>query len=71
MKSCFYVAKSLPDAITFITQFMRIRGRKVDKVYIDYSFTSLSYNEWYDFNQRFNYLGIDPITVKEVNKCNH
>lgn len=90
MKNCFYVAKSLHDAITFIkantnwkqvtnvsfrsgdeniiiiTQFMRIRGRKVDKVYIDYSFYSLPNSEWYDFKQRFHHLGIEPIVIHEV-----
>lgn len=89
MKSIFYVAENLKNAINFIkantdwkqvthvsfrngdeniiviSDFMRIRGRKVDGVYIDYSFTRIKDSMHMDFVKRFNDLGIEPITIEE------
>lgn len=89
MKSIFYVAENLVNAIGFIKQntdwqqvtnvsfrngdeniivisdFMRIRGRKVDGVYIDHSFTAMKDSMYMDFCKRFRDLGIEPIKIEE------
>lgn len=89
MKSIFYVAENLKNAINFIkvntdwkqitnvsfrngdeniiviSDFMHIRGRKVDGIYIDHSFTKIKDTMHMDFTKRFRDLGIEPITIKE------
>lgn len=89
MKSVFYVAENLKNAIDFIkantnwkqvtnvsfrngdeniiviSDFMRIRGRKFDGVYIDHSFTKIKGSMYMDFVRRFDVLGIKPITLEE------
>lgn len=88
MKSIFYVAENIANAIGFIKQntnwlqvtnvsfrngdeniivisdFMRIRGRKVDGVYIDHSFTTMKGSMYMDFCKRFRELGITPIKIE-------
>ncbi|MCM2680009.1 hypothetical protein [Echinimonas agarilytica] len=88
MKSVFYVAENLKNAINFIkvntdwkqvtnvsfrngdeniiviSDFMRIRGRKVDGVYIDHSFTKIKDTIYMDFTKRFRVLGIKPIIIE-------
>lgn len=89
MKTIFYVAENIKNAINFIkvntdweqvtnvsfrngdeniiviSDFMRIRGRKVDGVYIDHSFTKIKDAMYMDFIKRFSDLGIEPITIEE------
>ena len=89
MKSVFYVAENLKNAIAFIkantdweqitnvsfrngdeniiviSDFMRIRGRKVDGVYVDHSFSKIKDSMYMDFVKRFNDLGIKPVTITE------
>ena len=53
------------ENIVVISDFMRIRGRKVDKVYIDHSFTKIKDSMYMDFVRRFKDLNIGPVTVEE------
>lgn len=53
------------ENIIVISDFMRIRGRKVDGVYIDHSFTKIKDTMYMDFTRRFKDLGIEPITIEE------
>lgn len=53
------------ENIIVISDFMRIRGRKVDGVYIDYSFTKIKDSMYVDFVRRFDDLGIEPILISE------
>jgi len=53
------------ENIIVISDFMRIRGRKVDGVYIDHSFTKIRDDMYMDFVRRFNYLNIEPVTIEE------
>jgi hypothetical protein len=53
------------ENIVVINSFERIRGRIVDKVYIDYSFESLNDNIQHNFKERFKHLGVTPINLNE------
>lgn len=53
------------ENIIVISDFMRIRGRKVDGVYIDHSFTKIKDSMYMDFSKRFRDLGIVPIKIYE------
>lgn len=54
------------EHITVISRFDDFRGRAVDKVYIDHSFSRIRDVEWIDFKYRFHSLGISPVIVKEA-----
>ena len=53
------------ENIIVISDFMRIRGQRVDGVYIDYSFTKIRDPAYTDFINRFKALDVEPITIKE------
>lgn len=52
------------EQIVVISDFMRIRGRHVDGIYIDHTFTALENHEWVNFTERFKHLGIEPIKIE-------
>lgn len=52
------------ENIIVISDFMRIRGRKVDGVYIDHSFTKIKESMYMDFIRLFKDLGIEPNTIE-------
>lgn len=52
------------EKIIVISDFNQIMGRKVDGVYIDYSFTRIRDSR---FVERFLNLKITPIKIEEIN----
>ena len=54
------------ENIIVISDFMRIRGRKVDGVYVDYSFNEINDRVRLDFINRFNDLNLTPEKINKI-----
>lgn len=54
------------EKIIVVSDFMKIRGRKFDGVYIDYSFNKV--RGFGDFQNRFKHLEIKPVLIKEIER---
>jgi len=53
------------ENITVISDFTRIIGKKVEGIYIDYSFARMNNYTYTDFVQRFKALGMEPVVIEE------
>lgn len=53
------------ENITVISDFNRIRGREVDGVYVDYTFSWINPNIRSAFQARFDALGIQPVILED------
>ena len=53
------------ENIVVIDSLMRMRGRHIDGIYIDHSFSSIPEDIKHELNLRFNALNIEPVLIEE------